>query len=370
MIKIPEWILNLKPYIPGKPISELAREKSLERIVKLASNENPLGPSPKAMKAVIDSLSDAHRYVDRAAPELVSKIATKFGKNPDQIICGHGVDALLGYILSAFTRENDEVVTSEGTFIGIYVNTLKLGRNLSLVPLKNYAFDLEAILSSISSGTRVIYLANPNNPTGTIFTKRQFEAFIERVPEDILVILDEAYTEFASKDPEFPNGLDYDYDNLIITRTLSKSYGLAGLRVGFAAGPEKIISELYKVKLPFEPNYAAQKAAIAAMDDDEFLERTLQVNERSLSRMTAKFDEMGIKYVNTHANFLLLVMPSEKFAESFNEECLNSGLILRHVKPFGIPNGIRINSSTEEETEFALDVIEKVYPELLRSSPS
>ncbi|UCE66380.1 MAG: aminotransferase class I/II-fold pyridoxal phosphate-dependent enzyme, partial [Candidatus Zixiibacteriota bacterium] len=226
MIKIPEWITNLKPYIPGKPIGELAREKSLKRIVKLASNENPLGPSPMAMKAVIEHLSEAHRYVDRAAPELVSKIAAKFGKNPDQIICGHGVDALLGYILCAFTRENDEVLTSQGTFIGIYVNVRKLGRKLSLAPLKNYAFDLEAILSSISSKIKVIYLANPNNPTGTIFTKSQFENFISRVPDNILVILDEAYTEFASKDPSFPNGLDYDYDNLIVTRTLSKSYGL------------------------------------------------------------------------------------------------------------------------------------------------
>lgn len=369
MIKIPDWIAKLKPYIPGKPIGELAEEKSLEKIVKLASNENPLGPSPLAIKAVIESLSDAHRYVDRAAPELVSKIAAKFGKNPDQIICGHGVDALLGYILSAFTRENDEVVTSEGTFIGIYVNTRKLGRNLSLVPLKNYAFDLEAILSSISSKTKVIYLANPNNPTGTIFTKSQFENFIARVPEDILVILDEAYTEFASKEPDFPNGLDYDHDNLIVTRTLSKSFGLAGFRIGFAVGAKEIIRELYKVKLPFEPNCAAQVAAVAALDDDEFLKKTLEINEKSLRRMAGRFDEIGIRYVKTHANFLLLIMPSEKFAESFNEECLNSGLILRHVKLFGIPNGIRINSSTEDETEFALEVIEKVYLKLLQDNP-
>ncbi len=370
MIKIPEWILNLRPYIPGKPISELAREKSLQRIVKLASNENPLGPSPKAMKAVIENISEAHRYVDRTAPELVAKIASKFGKNPDQIICGHGVDSLLGYILCAFTRENDEVLTSDGTFIGIYVNVRKLGRKLSLVPLKNYTYDLEAIGSSISPQTKIIYLANPNNPTGTIFTKKQFEEFIADVPEDILVILDEAYTEFVSKDPEFPNGLDYDYDNLIVTRTLSKTYGLAGLRVGFAAGPEKIIGELYKVKLPFEPNYAAQKAAAAALDDDEFLKKTLEVNEKSLGRMAARFDEIGIEYVKTHANFLLLLMPSTEFAESFNEECLNSGLILRHVKPFGIPNGIRINSGTEDETSFALEVIEKVYQKLLQAKPA
>jgi histidinol-phosphate aminotransferase len=370
MIKIPEWITNLKPYIPGKPIGELAREKSLKRIVKVASNENPLGPSPLAIKALIENLSDAHRYVDREAPDLVAKIAGKFGKNPDQIICGHGVDALLGYIICAFTRENDEVLTSEGTFIGIYVNTRKLGREISQVPLNNYAYDLEAILSSVSPRTKVIYLANPNNPTGTIFTKSRFEAFIEKVPEHILVILDEAYTEFASRNPDFPNGLEYDYDNLIVTRTLSKTYGLAGLRVGFAAGPKNVINELYKVKLPFEPNYAAQIAALAALDDDEFVKKTVEINDRSLKRISAGFDKIGIEYVESHANFLLMLLPSEKFAESFNEECLNSGLILRHVKPFGIPNGIRINSASDDETDFALEVIGKVYRKLTQINPT
>ena len=367
MIKIPEWIARLKPYIPGKPIEELAREKELSKIVKLASNENPLGPSPLAIKAVIEHLPEANRYVDSSARNLVIKIASKFGKRPEQIICGHGVDALLGYILATFTMENEEILTSEGTFIGIYVNANKLGRRVSQVPLKDYTFDLTAIISAITPDTRVIYLANPNNPTGTIFTRKEFEAFLGEVPEDILIILDEAYTEFAGSNPDFPNGLEYDNSNLIVARTLSKSYGLAGLRVGFASGPPELIRELYKVKLPFEPNCPAQRAAEAALDDVEFLKRTLDMNEKSLRKMTAKFDEIGIKYIPTHANFLLMLMPSEEFAEKFNEECLNNGLILRHVRPFGIPNGIRINSSTEEETEFALSIIEKVYSRFLQT---
>lgn len=365
MIKIPEWITNLRPYIPGKSAKQLAEEKVLDKIVKLASNENPLGPSPKAMQAILENLNNANLYVDSSAPELVSKIADKFEVERDRIICAHGVDALLGYILCAFTREGDEVLTSEGTFIGIYVNTQKFGRRLSQVPLKNYTFDLEALLSAVSPRTKVIYLANPNNPTGTIFTKKQFENFLNRVPEDLLIILDEAYTEFASSDPEFPNGLDYCNGNMIVTRTLSKSYGLAGLRVGFAVGTKEIIRELYKVKLPFEPNYAAQVAAAAALDDDDFLKKTLEVNKKSLERLSAGFDELGIEHIKTHTNFMLLIMPSEKFAESFFEECLNQGLIVRHVKPFGIPNGIRINSSTPENTEFALKIIEKVHTQLL-----
>lgn len=368
MIKIPEWIRSLRPYIPGKPIKELAREKKLKKIVKLASNENPLGPSPMAMEAIKKYLPESNRYVDSSARDLVSKIASKFGKNPDQIICGHGVDSLLAYFISAFTEEHDELLTAQGTFIGIYVNTHKLGRRLSLVPLKDYRFDLEAILSAVTSRTRIIYLANPNNPTGTIFTRTEFERFLEQVPGDILIILDEAYTEFASADPEFPNGLEYDHENLIVARTLSKSYGLAGLRVGFAAGPPEIISELYKVKLPFEPNFLAQKAAEAALDDVDFLIKTLEMNNKSLKKMAARFDEIGLKYIPTHANFYLLIMPSEKFARSFNEECLNGGLILRYLAPFGIPNGIRINSSTDDETEFALDVIEKVYAKFMQKN--
>ncbi len=367
MIKIPDRIAGLKPYKPGKTIEKLAQEKSLKKIVKLASNENPLGPSPKAIEAVIKHLPNAHRYVDSSAAELVEKIADKYEKKTDQIICGHGVDGLLAYILNAFTEANDEVLTSNGAFIGIYVNTKKIGRKLSLAPLKEYTFDLEAICNAICPRTRLIYLANPNNPTGTIFTKGAFENFMVSVPGDILVVLDEAYTEFASADPDFPNGLDYNNDNLIVTRTMSKFYGLAGFRVGYAVGPAEIIRELYKIKLPFEPNFAAQKAAIAALDDDEFLMHTLEVNKASLKTMADKFEDLGIKHLKTHANFMLLLMPDEKFAKLFYERCLDNGLILRHVKPFGIPNGIRINSATEEETKFALDIIEKVYHKLEKS---
>lgn len=367
MIKIPDRIAGLKPYIPGKTIEKLAQEKSLKRIVKLASNENPLGPSPKAIEAVIKHLPNAHRYVDSSAAELVEKIAGKHGKKTDQIICGHGVDGLLAYILNAFTETDDEVLTSQGAFIGIYVNTKKIGRKLSLVSLKEYTFDLDAIYRAISAKTKLIYLANPNNPTGTIFKRDAFENFMASVPNDILVVLDEAYTEFASVDPDFPSGLNYDNENLIVTRTMSKFYGLAGFRIGYAVGPAEIIKELYKIKLPFEPNFAAQKAAIAALDDDEFLARTLEVNKASLKTMVDKFEDLGIKHLKTHANFLLLLMPDEKFAEMFYERCLDNGLILRHVKPFGIPNGIRINSATEEETKFALDIIEKVYHKLEKS---
>jgi histidinol-phosphate aminotransferase len=218
---------------------------------------------------------------------------------------------------------------------------------------------------AVTESNKVIYLANPNNPTGTMFKAREFESFMHSVPNTIPVILDEAYTLFAEGHPGYPNGLDYDYPNLIVTRTFSKAYGLAGLRVGFAVSHPDIIKELYKVKLPFEPNLTAQIAAAAALDDDDFLVRTKETNTKSLQRFRKFFEELGIKQIPTAANFILMLFPTEQIAAAFNEECQNNGLIVRFVKPFGIPNGIRINSGTVDETEFAIKVIGKVYDELL-----
>jgi histidinol-phosphate aminotransferase len=364
MIKIPKHVQDLKPYKAGKPIEELAREKGLNKIVKLASNENPLGPSPKAMTAIQNFSKQLNRYPNPTAYKLVDAIAKKYNKKPGQIITGSGSDSLIQYIISAFSEEGDELLTSEGTFIGWYVNSDKYNRNTINIPLKNYHFDLKEIAANITDKTKIVYLANPNNPTGTMFTKSDFEDFMKSVPDNVLVILDEAYTIYAEGNPNYPNGFNYDFENLIVLRTLSKAYGLAGLRVGLAYGPAYLIQALYKVKLPFEPNLLAQEAAIAAFNDDEFLKQTVELNKRSLSKMKYKFDELGISYIPTSANFFLLLFPTEEFASEFNAECLNKGLILRHVKSFGIPNGIRINSGTDEETDFALKVIEIVYESL------
>jgi histidinol-phosphate aminotransferase len=370
MIKIPEHINRLQPYKAGKPIEELAREKGIKKIVKLASNENPLGPSPAAIDAIKSKAHEIYRYPDPSSHNLVKAIAEHTGKNPSRIITGSGSDSLLQYAITAFTDERDSVLSSEGTFIGWYVNANKYARQMKLVPLKNYAFDLRALAEGITSDTKIIYLANPNNPTGTIFTREEFEEFISVVPPDVIIILDEAYTIYAESNPEYPNGLDYDLPNLLIMRTLSKAYGLAGLRIGFAVGPEYLIKEMYKVKLPFEPNSLAQSAAIAALEDDEFIKRTVELNHLSLGMMKQKFDKLGIRYIPTSANFYLLIFSSGEVAAAFNEECLKYGLILRHVTAFGINNGIRINSGTVEETKFALDVIEKVFNSLIKKKSS
>lgn len=365
MVKIPKHTARLTAYKSGKPISELAREKDLARIVKLASNENPIGPSPKAIEALERTAAELNRYTDPGSTDLVEKMAQLIGKQPEQIIFGHGTDALLEYIVNGLTEYRDEILTSEGTFIGIYVNINKLSRTLKTVPHKNYHYDLDALADAISDQTRMVYLANPNNPTGSMFTRDEFESFMTRVPRDVLVVLDEAYSTYAAETPGYPDGLDYDYDNLIVTRTLSKVYGLAGLRIGYAVGPPYLIHELYKVKLPFEPNKLAQVAALAALDDKEFLDKTLETNRKSLRRFRDCFDRLGIEYVPTAANFYLMLFPSESIASQFYEGCLDHGLIVRPVKPFGIPHGVRINSGTDEETSFAITVIEKVHARVL-----
>jgi len=366
MIKIPKHVEKLKPYQAGKPIDELFREYGLEKIVKLASNENPLGPSPKAMDAIKKHITEIHRYTNPAAFDLVNAIAKKINKLPGQIVTGNGSDSLLQYIVTAFSEEEDELLTSKGSFIGWYVNVNKYGRISKQVEQKDYRFDLDKIADSITEKTKIIYLANPNNPTGTIFTKQDFENFLLKVPDNILIVLDEAYTVYAESNPNYPNGLKYDNKNLIVLRTLSKAYGLAGIRMGFAVGHEDLIKILYKVKLPFEPNSLAQAAAIAALNDDEFLQQTVALNKKSLNRFKKKFDELSIMYLSTSANFLLLLFADEDYTIKFNEECLKKGLILRHVKSFGIPNGIRINSGTVDETEFAINVISQVQNQLIK----
>jgi histidinol-phosphate aminotransferase len=370
MIKIPAHILHLTPYKAGKPIDELAREKGIKKIVKLASNENPFGPSPKAIEAIKDYISELHRYTNPSSYKLVQAISKKYNKRPEQIVTASGSDAILQYLITAFSDEKDEMLTSEGTFIGWYVNANKYGRKSILIPMKDYSFDLKKIADSITKKTKIIYLANPNNPTGSMFTRKEFESFMEKIPDNILVVLDEAYTVYAESYPDYPNGLSYNYENLLVLRTLSKAYGLAGIRLGFAVGHEYLIQQMYKVKLPFEPNLLAQEAAIGAFGDDEFLNKTVEQNIKSLNKMKQKFKELGIVQVPTFANFILMIFPDEEFAADFNEECLSHGLILRHVNSFGIANGIRINSGTDEETDYALDIIEKTHTKIIEKYKS
>lgn len=364
-IFIPDYIQNLQTYKAGKPIEELAREKGLTRIVKLASNENPLGPSPKAIEAIQNALQYLHRYSDPACYMLRHVLSGYFDVPYEKIFAASGSDAILQYIINAFSVEGDELVSSHGSFIGWYVNADKLNRKSILVTqTEDYRIDLNKIANAITPKTRIVYLANPNNPTGTIFTKKEFEDFLKKVPNNVLVVLDEAYTVYAKKNEDYPDGLNYENDNLIVLRTFSKSFGLAGLRIGISFANEEITKQLFKVKLPFEPNQLAQTATIAALEDFEFIEKTLETNRISMSMLRKFFNENNVKVTDSSANFFLMIFDNENLAASFSNLCLDRGLILRHVASFGFPNGVRINSGTIEETEFAILVMESVLKEM------
>ncbi len=361
MIKIPEYVQSLKAYKPGNLMDLSDLKVEVKEWIKLGSNENALGPSPKAIEAIKEASGIVHEYPDPGAGGLIELIAEKYNKKSDQIICGNGSNALIQHIVNAFSDVNDEILTASGTFVGILVNTWKLGRKLNLVPLKDYTYDLDTIAEKINPKTKIVYLSNPNNPTGTMFSKEQLEAFIPKVPKDVLIIFDEAYYSFCEELDRYPNGMDYDLPNMIVLRTFSKSHGLAGLRIGFAVGPEDLITTLYKVKFPFEPNILAQAAATAAIKDDEFVKEVVEINKISLKMMMEKFDELGIKYVDPTANFIMILLDSEDLAAEFAKECMQYGIIVRHVNSFGVPNGVRINSATVGQTEYVIDMFEKVY---------
>ncbi|NQY67255.1 MAG: aminotransferase class I/II-fold pyridoxal phosphate-dependent enzyme [Flavobacteriales bacterium] len=330
----------------------------------MGSNENPLGPSPLAVNALHQDLGGINRYSDPLATELVNTIANVYSIKRKHIVCGHGTDSLLAYIIQAFTKEKDEVLTSEGTFMGWYVSVQKLGRILIKVPMKNYAYDLKKIVSRITSKTKLIYIANPNNPTGSLLSVSDIVMLMNSIPSSILVVLDEAYTTYVESQVDYPNGLCFDYPNMVVTRTLSKAYGLAGLRVGFAVGSEHVIETLYNIKLPFEPGFLPQKAAVAALKDVAFLKETVRVNAISLQILSKGLCEFKIKVLDTSANFITAIFDNGDQAIKFTKRCYDNGLVVRSLVAFGIPEGVRISSGTIKDSHCAVQIINKVIFDL------
>jgi histidinol-phosphate aminotransferase len=360
MIKIPDYIQNLSPYKPGNKLKSGRKQKNISDFINLASNENPLGASPKAIEALKETTKYLSIYPDVGATELISYLSEMLGKPEKNIIAGSGSDAIIGDIIKAFSDYGDDILTAEETFIGYFVNILKLGRNLIKAPMKNHQYDLEAIINSITPETRIIFLSNPNNPTGSMFFRDEFESFLRRVPEDILIVYDEAYSIYAALFEGYPDGLEFEQENLIVIRTFSKSHGLAGIRIGFAFGPEKLISTLYKVKLPFEPNSIAQKIALAALTDYDFIFQTIKLNTISIERLTNLLDELNINYVKPYANFVMILFENQELASNFVDKCYDNGILVRHLPPFGVPNGVRISTGTHTQMDYSLNVFKKL----------
>ncbi len=364
MIKIPEYVENLKAYKAGSQQKKPELLFPDKKPIMMASNENPLGPAPLAKKAMQEAIEKQSIYPDPIGRELVSKIAEYHNVSPEKIVAGHGSESLLAHSVNSFADVGDEILTASGTFVGIFVMTNKLGRKIKTVPLKDWAYDLDGIANNISDKTKIIYLANPNNPTGTIFNKEQFDRLISKTTENVLIILDEAYTLYAKEREGFFDGLEYDLPNFLILRTLSKTHGLAGARFGYAVGPKNLIDVLYKVKLPFEPSMMAQKAAIGALDDWDFVRETLKENEKSLKMITKTFEKLNIEYIEPNANFVFTTFPKTEIAEEFAQKCYARSVIVRPLPAFGIPNGIRISSAKVYDTKYACEAFEIVYEEL------
>lgn len=358
---VPPHIEALKAYQPGRPADALKAELGIERFINLASNENPLGPPKSSLEAIKKALPEISRYPESGGFKLREALAEVYRVQPENVVIGSGSESIMANIIRAFLHGDDEVVTSEGTFIGIYVLVNSQGVKLVQVPLKDYKFDLDAIADAVSEKTKLVYLCNPNNPTGTMFSRAEFEAFIQKVPDHVLVILDEAYFEFTMGIAEFPDSMTYRYDNVLTLRSFSKAYALAGLRVGYGMGHEYLINYVNKVKLPFEPNMLAQVAATAAIKDTEYLGGVLENNDEGMRYLCNEFQKLGWYYVPSSTNFIMLPTDSPEKVKEIHEGLLREGIAIRPLAAFGLSHCFRITIGLPDENEACIKALKKYY---------
>lgn len=354
-------VQKLSPYVPGKPVDELARELGLDpaNIVKLASNENPLGPSPKALEAIRAELSELTRYPDGNGFSLKSLLAQRCGVSASQVTLGNGSNDILELVARAYLAPGLNAVFSEHAFAVYPIATQAVGAQCNVVPAKDYGHDLPAMLKAINEQTRVVFIANPNNPTGTWFGPQALADFLAAVPENVLVVLDEAYIEYAQGD-ELPNGLDYlaQYSNLLVSRTFSKAYGLAALRVGYGISSAQVADVLNRVRQPFNVNSLAQAAACAAFDDAEYLAQSRQVNDAGMTQLGEGFRALGLSWIASKGNFIAVDMGRD--AAPINQALLREGIIVRPTANYGMPTYLRISIGLPAENSRFLDALAKV----------
>ena len=349
MSLVPSYIENLENYVPGKPIEEVQRELGIKNIDKLASNENPIGPSPKAIEKIKKSINKLHRYPDASGYNLRNKLAEAFKIKMNNVILGAGSEGIMSTIIRTFLMENDEMISAKNSFIGFRVLANASGKKVHWIPMKNYRYNLKSMVKKINDQTKIIYIANPDNPMGTYITKKEFDAFYSDIPQRVLIILDEAYLEYAQSNKDYPNSMHYKYDNVITLRTFSKVYGLAGLRIGYGFAHDKLIKNLMKVKEPFEPSSIAMEAGIAAMDDNEFLDKTLILNKIGYEFLELELSKLKIETIPSATNFITTVWPSKDKAKSIVDALLHKGVIVRNLSPFGWPNCIRMSIGTKKQ---------------------
>jgi len=353
-----EFVREIQPYKPGRPIEEVERELRIHA-VKLASNENPLGPSPLAVEAARNALSGAHRYPDGGGYYLREKLSGRLDVPAGKIILGNGSTDIIDLAARALLHDGDEGLTSEGSFPLYYISIRASGARLVAVPLRGYTIDLEALARAVTPRTKLICLANPNNPTGTMFTAAAFEAFFRRLPESLVVVLDEAYCDYVER-ADYSRSLDLVREgrNLLVLRTFSKVYGLAGIRIGYGIGPELLVEAMNKIRLPFNTASVAQAAALAALDDAEHVRRSIEANRAGLEQLSRGLAELAVQFVPSVANFVLVLFDRE--AEPLADALLSEGVIVRPMKWMGFPKGLRVTVGSREENAKFLRALEKI----------
>ncbi len=358
---VPRCIREISPYVPGKPIEEVERELNIHDVVKLASNENPLGPSPLAVEAAREALASSNRYPDGSGFYLRQALSQRHELPIDKIVLGNGSTEIIDLIARLLLRPDNTGVTSYGSFPLYYIAIRAAGARMVQVPLRDYRFDLDTMARDLPPDTRLIYLANPNNPTGTMFTADELDAFRARIPAEVFVVLDEAYCDYVER-PDYSRSLELVRRgaNLMVLRTFSKVYGLAGLRIGYGLGPEGILTEMNKIRGPFNTSGVAQAAALAALGDAAHVRRSVDSNRAGLAQLTQGLGDLGARPVPSVANFLLAEFGYD--TAPLCEELTKRGVIVRPMGWMGFPNAIRVSVGTPDDNKKFLQVLAELIP--------
>jgi len=359
MITAKPGIENIKPYQGGKPIEEVQRELQLTDIIKLASNENPLGPSPLAISAMKRAAANVNLYPDGNAYYLKNDLAKHLGVDTDQIILGNGSNEVLQIIGETFISPQDEVIYSESAFVVYKLVTTICGAKSVVTPMKGYHQDISAFISAITDKTKVIFIANPNNPTGTMVDVKQTEKLLDSVPENVLVVFDEAYGEYIDR-KDYPKTLPYIQQgrNVIVSRTFSKIHALAGLRIGYGIADKYLIELMNRVRQPFNCNLLAQVAARAALADTDYVIKSKQTNAQEKQYLYQSLTDLGVKYVRSEGNFIMLNLSQS--GESMAQKLLEQGIIVRPITGYGFPNSIRLTIGTNQQNKRFIDTLSTI----------
>jgi histidinol-phosphate aminotransferase len=355
-------VLNIKPYVPGKPIEETKRQLGLKEVIKLASNENPFGPSPKAISAIKKCLLRVNRYPDAQGFYLKKRLAKYFSLEQENFVLGNGSDELIDVLIKTFVEPDENIVTSETTFLEYEIIAQVNDRKIKKAPLRYFKYDLDAMLKLVDKKTKLIFIANPNNPTGTYVTKYEIADFLNALPESVVVVFDEAYDNFVDVD-DYPDSISYlrRKKKVIILKTFSKSFGLAGLRLGYAIADSGLVSYMERVRQPFNVNNLAQEGGLAALDDKDFLKRTRRMVLEGKDFIYKELSKMSLGFQPTVANFIL-VDTGRDCLEVF-KAMLKFGVIVRDMKQYGLRNFIRVTIGTSKENERFIRVLRKVLKE-------